>query len=133
MFDRRNGSTRADVVHDAIQVANIADLVSKPNNYSELFEVIVPSLTGPDKIVSTNVIHHTKRLDYTSWAIERAISTVDKIHISMTTPSYEYARYSMIRSSRHSGRGLDPAVDVKQLIKIILTPFYSYISRYFSD
>lgn len=28
MFDRRNGSTRSEVVHDAIQVANIADLVS---------------------------------------------------------------------------------------------------------
>lgn len=27
-FDKRNGSTRAEVVHDAIQVANIADLVS---------------------------------------------------------------------------------------------------------
>ncbi|GBP43859.1 hypothetical protein EVAR_82291_1 [Eumeta japonica] len=26
MFERRNGSTRAEVVHDAIQVANIADL-----------------------------------------------------------------------------------------------------------
>ncbi|XP_072751332.1 disintegrin and metalloproteinase domain-containing protein 11 isoform X10 [Anoplolepis gracilipes] len=26
MFDKRNGSTRAEVVHDAIQVANIADL-----------------------------------------------------------------------------------------------------------
>lgn len=29
MFEIRNGSTRAEVVHDAIQVANIADLVSK--------------------------------------------------------------------------------------------------------
>lgn len=29
MFEKRNGSTRSDVVHDAIQVANIADLVSK--------------------------------------------------------------------------------------------------------
>lgn len=29
MFDKRNGSTRAEVVHDAIQVANIADLVSE--------------------------------------------------------------------------------------------------------
>lgn len=29
MFEKRNGSTRAEVVHDAIQVANIADLVSK--------------------------------------------------------------------------------------------------------
>lgn len=28
MFDKRNGSTRAEVIHDAIQVANIADLVS---------------------------------------------------------------------------------------------------------
>lgn len=27
-FDKRNGSTRSEVVHDAIQVANIADLVS---------------------------------------------------------------------------------------------------------
>lgn len=34
MFDKRNGSTRAEVVHDAIQVANIADLVSLPSyNY----------------------------------------------------------------------------------------------------
>ena len=28
MFAKRNGSTRAEVIHDAIQVANIADLVS---------------------------------------------------------------------------------------------------------
>lgn len=27
MFEKRNGSTRVEVVHDAIQVANIADLV----------------------------------------------------------------------------------------------------------
>lgn len=27
-FDKRNGSTRSEVVHDIIQVANIADLVS---------------------------------------------------------------------------------------------------------
>lgn len=31
MFEKRNGSTRAEVVHDAIQVANIADLVSTQN------------------------------------------------------------------------------------------------------
>lgn len=31
MFDKRNGSTRAEVVHDAIQVANIADLVCIPS------------------------------------------------------------------------------------------------------
>lgn len=34
MFDKRNGSTRAEVVHDAIQVANIADLVSIIAKYS---------------------------------------------------------------------------------------------------
>ncbi|KAL7287232.1 hypothetical protein TKK_0018661 [Trichogramma kaykai] len=28
VFDKRNGSTRTEVVHDIIQVANIADLVS---------------------------------------------------------------------------------------------------------
>lgn len=28
MFEKRNGSTRAEIIHDAIQVANIADLVS---------------------------------------------------------------------------------------------------------
>jgi hypothetical protein len=43
MFDKRNGSTRAEVVHDAIQVANIADLVRKlfcylePNKFSPTF------------------------------------------------------------------------------------------------
>lgn len=31
MFEKRNGSTRAEIVHDAIQVANIADLVSGRN------------------------------------------------------------------------------------------------------
>lgn len=32
MFDKRNGSTRAEVVHDAIQVANIADLYFRTLN-----------------------------------------------------------------------------------------------------
>lgn len=34
MFEKRNGSTRAEVIHDAIQVANIADLVSVPLLYT---------------------------------------------------------------------------------------------------
>lgn len=32
MFEKRNGSTRTDVVHDAIQVANIADLYFRTLN-----------------------------------------------------------------------------------------------------
>lgn len=32
MFDKRNGSTRNDVVHDSIQVANIADLYFRTLN-----------------------------------------------------------------------------------------------------
>lgn len=41
MFDKRNGSTRAEVIHDAIQVANIADLVSTCNTYiSTIFDLI---------------------------------------------------------------------------------------------
>lgn len=37
MFEKRNGSTRAEVVHDAIQVANIADLVSSFSFYSFIY------------------------------------------------------------------------------------------------
>ncbi|XP_036343523.1 uncharacterized protein LOC118752794, partial [Rhagoletis pomonella] len=32
MFEKRNGSTRAEVIHDAIQVANIADLYFRTLN-----------------------------------------------------------------------------------------------------
>lgn len=32
MFEKRNGSTRTEVVHDAIQVANIADLYFRTLN-----------------------------------------------------------------------------------------------------
>lgn len=32
MFDKRNGSTRIEVVHDSIQVANIADLYFRTLN-----------------------------------------------------------------------------------------------------
>lgn len=35
MFEKRNGSTRAEVIHDAIQVANIADLVGIPTQKSQ--------------------------------------------------------------------------------------------------
>jgi len=40
MFDKRNGSTRAEVIHDAIQVANIADLVSSTLDIMETLNII---------------------------------------------------------------------------------------------
>jgi len=40
MFDKRNGSTRAEVIHDAIQVANIADLVSSTLDIKETLNII---------------------------------------------------------------------------------------------
>jgi len=40
MFDKRNGSTRAEVIHDAIQVANIADLVSTTLDSMETLNII---------------------------------------------------------------------------------------------
>lgn len=51
MFDKRNGSTRAEVVHDAIQVANIADLVRMCLQFNSIcmksfafFLIILPTL-----------------------------------------------------------------------------------------
>lgn len=41
MFEKRNGSTRAEVVHDAIQVANIADLVSSNKLFSNISQRII--------------------------------------------------------------------------------------------
>lgn len=39
MFDKRNGSTKAEVVHDAIQVANIADLVRAQCHISKYMQI----------------------------------------------------------------------------------------------
>ncbi|XP_028038184.1 disintegrin and metalloproteinase domain-containing protein 11 [Bombyx mandarina] len=48
MFDRRNGSTRAEVVHDAIQVANIADLYFRTLN-TRVSLVYIESWQGADQ------------------------------------------------------------------------------------
>lgn len=44
MFEKRNGSTRAEVVHDAIQVANIADLVSDSICFDIFIKMFVPGI-----------------------------------------------------------------------------------------
>jgi hypothetical protein len=41
-FEKRNGSSRMDVVHDAIQVANIADLVCTIVLHLTKYELICP-------------------------------------------------------------------------------------------
>ncbi|XP_041977445.1 disintegrin and metalloproteinase domain-containing protein 11 isoform X2 [Aricia agestis] len=48
MFDRRNGSSRAEVVHDAIQVANIADLYFRTLN-TRVSLVYIESWQGADQ------------------------------------------------------------------------------------
>ncbi|KAL4706299.1 hypothetical protein ACJJTC_004908, partial [Scirpophaga incertulas] len=48
MFDRRNGSTRSEVVHDAIQVANIADLYFRTLN-TRVSLVYIESWQGVDQ------------------------------------------------------------------------------------
>ncbi|XP_048479376.1 disintegrin and metalloproteinase domain-containing protein 11 isoform X5 [Plutella xylostella] len=48
MFEKRNGSTRAEVVHDAIQVANIADLYFRTLN-TRVSLVYIESWQGADQ------------------------------------------------------------------------------------
>uniref|UniRef100_A0A8D8SE29 Disintegrin and metalloproteinase domain-containing protein 11 n=1 Tax=Cacopsylla melanoneura TaxID=428564 RepID=A0A8D8SE29_9HEMI len=48
-FDKRNGSTRTEVIHDAIQVANIADLYFRPLN-TRVSVVYIEAWLGQDKI-----------------------------------------------------------------------------------
>ncbi|CAH1154204.1 unnamed protein product [Phaedon cochleariae] len=48
MFDKRNGSTRIDVVHDSIQVANIADLYFRTLN-TRVSVVYVETWQGEDQ------------------------------------------------------------------------------------
>lgn len=60
-FEKRNGSTRAEVVHDAIQVANIADLVY--HNYVSIVYFIIHF--GHQKYQIFSHFHYEK------WAFKR--------------------------------------------------------------
>ncbi|XP_018397116.1 PREDICTED: uncharacterized protein LOC108775299 isoform X1 [Cyphomyrmex costatus] len=68
MFDKRNGSTRAEVVHDAIQVANIADLYFRTLN-TRVSVVYIESWKGSNQAQIDNGIDIDQALlsfnDYT--------------------------------------------------------------------
>lgn len=77
MFDKRNGSSRADIVHDVIQVANIADLYFKTLN-TRVSVVYVETWQGGNQAqlprnedISRSLLNFN---DYTS----RKLFTVDK-------------------------------------------------------
>ncbi|XP_025986225.2 disintegrin and metalloproteinase domain-containing protein unc-71 isoform X3 [Solenopsis invicta] len=68
MFDKRNGSTRAEVVHDAIQVANIADLYFRTLN-TRVSVVYIETWKGSNQVPIDNGIDIDQALlsfnDYT--------------------------------------------------------------------
>ncbi|XP_012534824.2 disintegrin and metalloproteinase domain-containing protein unc-71 isoform X10 [Monomorium pharaonis] len=68
MFDKRNGSTRAEVVHDAIQVANIADLYFRTLN-TRVSVVYIETWKGSNQVQIDNGIDIDQALlsfnDYT--------------------------------------------------------------------
>lgn len=55
-FEKRNGSTRSDVIHDAIQVANIADLVG----ISGLWDLLISY--GSDLISLDGNVHQPHKM-----------------------------------------------------------------------
>ncbi|XP_037919023.1 disintegrin and metalloproteinase domain-containing protein unc-71 isoform X3 [Hermetia illucens] len=76
MFEKRNGSTRAQVIHDAIQVANIADLYFRTLNTR--VSVVYIETWGKNQIVinTTNISQTLNRLNeyaqrYTINKVER--------------------------------------------------------------
>ncbi|KAK9501700.1 hypothetical protein O3M35_012376 [Rhynocoris fuscipes] len=69
MFEKRNGSTRAEVVHDAIQVANIADLYFRTLN-TRVSVVYIETWQGANQVLIDKTQDISRALmnfnDYTS-------------------------------------------------------------------
>lgn len=87
MFDKRNGSTRAEVVHDAIQVANIADLYFRTLN-TRVSVVYIETWQGSNQaqILKTEDISRSllNFNDYTS----RKLFKIDKDTTQLLTYVY---------------------------------------------
>lgn len=82
MLDKRNGSTRADVVHDSIQVANIADLYFRTLN-TRVSVVYIETWQGGNQVQIDRTQDIGRALsnfnDYTS----RSLFKIDKVTISL--------------------------------------------------
>lgn len=80
MLEKRNGSTRADVVHDSIQVANIADLYFRTLN-TRVSVVYIETWQGGNQAPIDRTQDIGRALsnfnDYTS----RKLFKVDKVNI----------------------------------------------------
>lgn len=78
MLEKRNGSTRADVVHDSIQVANIADLYFRTLN-TRVSVVYIETWQGGNQVTIDRSQDISRALanfnDYTS----RKLFKVDKV------------------------------------------------------
>ncbi|XP_037295561.1 disintegrin and metalloproteinase domain-containing protein 11 isoform X3 [Manduca sexta] len=92
MFDRRNGSTRSEVVHDAIQVANIADLYFRTLN-TRVSLVYIESWQSADqadidrKQDITRAIH--KFSDYTARKLFKIEKDTTQLLTGLTFPGGE--------------------------------------------
>ncbi|KAJ0180250.1 hypothetical protein K1T71_003654 [Dendrolimus kikuchii] len=92
MFDKRNGSTRSEVVHDAIQVANIADLYFRTLN-TRVSLVYIESWQSADqadidrKQDITRAIH--KFSDYTARKLFKVEKDTTQLLTGLTFPGGE--------------------------------------------
>lgn len=77
MFEKRNGSTRTEVVHDAIQVANIADLYFRTLN-TRVSVVYIETWQGGNQAIIDRTQRISRALSNLSDYIVRKLFNVDR-------------------------------------------------------